>query len=165
METNYRVLLYCEELEKEQSGQERMNVLQRRIRHLYNADSETPALDHYLVPDSICERTRVVFGAEDPEEIIEWASSMEEKVKASVWKVISAHQKNIAEKNLQELECQILSQMFEILGGEVNRKACYLVIDEDDQMTPWPSSILMETIKVKPECWALCQVKFRPNLD
>lgn len=163
MKGKYYTLLYCRELEKNQSSDEMLEIVRERVKHLYDSESRTPMLSDYLAPEALCEDEPIAFGAEKPETVIRWATEMEKLNRTDAWETVSRFREQIENSCVEPEMCDMLSKAFELLSGTVNEETNYLLVDEFDLICPWPNQTHLQDIKNKPEQWVLCRIAFRPE--
>jgi hypothetical protein len=162
MKSSYFTLLFCNDLDKEETPEEMKQILTERIKHLYDTGSQSPLLDGYLAPNGLDEKEEAFFGAQEPDTIIQWAAEMEKLNKDDAWKTIRSLHGQILSCSADPKKCNALSKAFALLGGNANDETDLLLIDQCDLIQPWPHPLLMEDIRKEPEHWALCRIEFQP---
>ena len=161
MKSVYKSLVYFRDTAKGQGEPEMKEILSERVRHLYDFESRTPMLDDYLAPESVDESGEIVFGAENPQQIIRCAEMMEKANKDDAWETVSKHLQSVQAKDLEQHQCYELAAAFTGLAGTVTTETYLLLIDEFDVLASWPNAVQMLDIQTHPEKWVLCEIGFR----
>lgn len=160
MTSAYYVLVYCSGLDNDLEQDELIQTLEERVTGLYDSHSNSPTLDNYLRPAALG-GGKIIFGCQNPEEIISYAEKMHENVTEAAWKAIDKHKEKIVSKTVNHQECRALSKAFDALAGNVNDETDTFVISSWGAFDAWPDDEQLNKIKNNPNQWALCWVEFK----
>ena len=105
MKSSYFTLLFCNDLDKEETPEEMKQILTERIKHLYDTGSQSPLLDGYLAPNGLDEKEEAFFGAQEPDTIIQWAAEMEKLNKDDANHSFAARPNSVLQRRPQRMQC------------------------------------------------------------
>ena len=159
MQSSYYALVYCPGLDNDLEQEELIQTLERKISGLYDSYSKSPAIDDYLRPTTLG-GGEIIFGCQNPDEVISYAKQMRENATKNAWEVIDEHKKDIIKKTVNHQDCRDLSRAFDVLSGNVNDETDTFVISPLETFDAWPDDDQLNDIESNPDQWALCWVDF-----
>lgn len=135
------------------------------VQNLFDEYENRPLYNEFMRPYELDLNSPPIFGSDEPDAIIQWAETMQQRVCKDAWKTITENLPTLETHDFNQIKekASILADAFGLIASRQTDACNELFITKSPELYPWPDKYDLESIREDPSHWVICWITFKSN--